>query len=102
MSAICSTCGLPKELCACETIAKESQKITVSLDKKRFGKEYTVINGIDLKQIDAKELVKKLKNSLACGGTIKEGRIELQGDHRKSMRKVLTDAGFAPHTIEVL
>lgn len=101
MSAICSTCGLPQELCACETIAKENQKIMVKLVKKKFGKEYTVIEGVDAKQINLKEMVKYLKNTLACGGTAKEDKIELQGDHRSKIKKVLVDFGFAPYTIEV-
>ena len=46
MSEICTVCGLPKELCVCETIAKESQKIIVKIEKKKFGKKYTIITGI--------------------------------------------------------
>jgi len=34
MSEVCSMCGLVKELCVCETIAKEDQKITVYLERK--------------------------------------------------------------------
>jgi translation initiation factor 1 len=101
MSEICSTCGLPKELCVCETIAKESQRITVYVDKKKFNREYTIVEGIDEKSIDLKDLIKKLKNALACGGTIKEGKIELQGDHRKKMRQALANAGFAPEMIDI-
>ncbi len=101
MSEICSTCGLPKELCVCETIAKESQRIVVFIDQKKFKREYTIVEGIDEKSIDLKELIKKLKNALACGGTIKEGRIELQGDHRKKMRQALVNAGFAPEMIDI-
>jgi len=106
MSEICTTCGLPKDLCVCETIAKESQKITIKTVKKKFGKIYTIIEGIDAKEIDLKELVKQLKNSLACGGTAKEGKIELQGDHSPragggpDAKKVLIKAGFAPNSIE--
>src|SRR5574341_1746957 len=76
---VCVTCGLPKELCVCESIAKESQKIIVRTEAKKFNKMYTVIEGIDSKEIDLDQLAKKLKAKLACGGTIKEGRIELQG-----------------------
>ena len=61
MAEICSKCGLPKELCVCETIAKESQKIKVRLVKKKFGKLDTQITGIDEKEIDLRELAKKLK-----------------------------------------
>jgi len=60
MNEICSTCGLPKDLCVCETIAKEMQSIKVKVIKKKFGKVYTVIEGVDPKQIDIKDLTKKL------------------------------------------
>ena len=50
MSEICTKCGLPKELCVCETIAKESQKIIVKLVKKKFNKISTVVEGIDEKE----------------------------------------------------
>lgn len=101
MSDICVTCGLPKELCVCETIAKESQKIIVKVEKRKFGKKYTMIDGIDSKEIDVKDLVKKLKAQLACGGTAKGGRIELQGDHKQHVRDILQKLGFSPETIVV-
>ncbi len=101
MSKICSTCGLPEELCVCETIAKESQKIEISAIKKKFGKQYTLIEGIDGKEIDLKEITKRLKSEFACGGTAKDGKIELQGDHKNSVKKFLVNLGFAPETIEV-
>ncbi|MBW2996902.1 translation initiation factor [Candidatus Woesearchaeota archaeon] len=101
MSEICSTCGLPKELCVCETIAKENQLIEVSLEKRKFGKQYTVVTGIDTKEIDMDQLVKKLKNKFACGGTSKGGKIELQGRHKQRVREALIEMGFAPETIVV-
>ncbi len=101
MSEICPTCGLPKELCMCETIAKETQKIIVKGEKKKFGKVYTVITGMDEKEINVKEITKTLKSKLACGGTNKLGYIELQGDHRHHVKKILVEMGFKPETIEV-
>lgn len=101
MSDICTTCGLPEDLCVCETIAKESQTITINIIKKKFGKKYTKINGLNQHEIDMKDLAKKLKNKFACGGTAKEGYIELQGDHLKQIREVLSTLGFAPETIEI-
>jgi translation initiation factor 1 len=98
---ICNTCGLPKELCVCESIAKETQQITIMAVKKKFGKLNTVIEGIDTKQINMKELTKKLKNTFACGGTFKEGRIELQGDHKNRTKEELIKLGFPPETIQV-
>ncbi|MEM4267291.1 MAG: translation initiation factor [Candidatus Woesearchaeota archaeon] len=101
MSEICSKCGLPKELCVCETIAKEMQKIRVYVEKKKFGKVYTVVEGVVDKNIDLKEITKKLKSKLACGGTYKDGKIELQGNHKQTVRDALVKAGFAPETIDV-
>ena len=99
MSEICSTCGLPQELCVCEIIAKEDQLIEVTIEKKKFGKKYTIVSGINSKEIDVDTLLKNLKSKFACGGTIKEGRIELQGDHMQKIKNELVKLGFAPETI---
>lgn len=101
MDKICQICGLVKELCVCETIAKESQKILVHIERKKFNKNYTIIEGIDAKEIDLKDLTRRLKSALACGGTLKEGKIELQGEHKQKAKKILIDYGFASGTIEV-
>ncbi len=101
MNEICSKCGLPKELCVCEAIAKESQRIKVYTEKKKFGKLSTIIEGVDPKSINIKETAKKLKAQLACGGTFKDGRIELQGDHKQKVKSALIDLGFAPETIDI-
>ena len=101
MSEICPKCGLVKELCVCESIAKESQKIMVYLENKKFRKTYTIIEGIDEKEINFKDLTKKLKSEFACGGTSKKGKIELQGDHKHKVKAALIRMGFLPNTIEV-
>ena len=101
MSGICTKCGLPEELCMCESIAKETQKIVVKTEKKKFGKVYTIIEGVDDKEIDMKNLAKQLKSKFACGGTAKEGKIELQGNHTQRTKEELQKIGFAPETIEV-
>ena len=101
MSDICPKCGLPKELCVCETIARESQTIKVFVVRRKFGKRYTIIEGVSDKNIDLPVLAKQLKNKLACGGTAKDGHVELQGDHRQSVKQVLTKMGFSPGTIEI-
>lgn len=100
MSMICTKCGLPKELCVCESIAKESQKIVIKIEKRKFGKKYTVVTGINTTEIDISDLTRKLKSKLACGGTSKETQIELQGDHKREVKKILVAQGFAPETIE--
>ena len=94
MAEICPVCGLPKELCMCEEIAREQQSVRISVDSRRYGKVVTVIDGIDENDIDINDLAKKLKNKCAAGGTSKDGRIELQGDHKKKVKAVLEDMGF--------
>ena len=98
---VCARCGLPQDLCVCESIAKESQKVTVSVEERKFRKQYTVIAGIDNKEIDIEALARTLKAKLACGGTIKGDAIELQGNHRSRVKEILIGAGFAPETIIV-
>jgi len=95
---ICPKCGLPREACVCTEIAKEEQKITIDLEKKKFGKMSTVISGFN-KDINLKELAKKLKEEFACGGTVKGNRIELQGDHKKKMKRALIEFGFPANSI---
>jgi len=97
---ICPKCGLPKEACVCETIAKTKQKIKITPIKKKYGKISTVISGIDPKSIDIKNLAKELKTELACGGTAKDDNIELQGDHVKKVKERLISLGFSEESIE--
>jgi len=94
MAEICSVCGLPGELCMCEEIAREQQQIVIYSDKRRYGKIMTVISGVDSGDIDIDELAKKLKTECASGGTVKGGNIELQGDHKKKVKKALERMGF--------
>jgi translation initiation factor 1 len=94
MAGICPVCGLPEELCMCEEIAREQQQIKISTMKRRYGKIVTIIEGIDSSDIDLDDLARKLKTRCAAGGTVKSGRIELQGEHRKKVKKVLNEMGF--------
>jgi translation initiation factor 1 len=79
----------------CEQIAKEQQKIRILTDTRRYGKIVTVVEGIDDTDIDLDDLARKLKTRCAAGGTAKEGRIELQGEHKKKVREVLEELGFS-------
>jgi translation initiation factor 1 len=94
MSDICPKCGLPKEICVCEEIAREQQNITIAVDKRRYGKTMTVVDGLNPHDLDMNALVSNLKSICACGGTIKDGKIELQGDHRTKVRQALEKLGF--------
>lgn len=93
--------GLPKELSAWDNIALENQKIVVKIIRKKFGKQYTVVEGLNASEVDIKDIAKKLKNKFACGGTAKKDFVELQGNHLNDIKDALVDMGFAPETIEV-
>ena len=96
---ICPKCGLPIEACICDDIAKQSQRIKITTDKKRYGKIVTLVKGLD-KSMDGKKIAKTLKNELACGGTYKDNVIELQGEHKEKARKILISLGFDKDSIE--
>jgi len=93
--------GLPEELEVEEVLEKESTVFRVYMERRRFGKPMTIIEGIKNKD-EAKKLLKKLKSKLACGGTYKEGRIELQGDHRKKIKGLLIAEGYKESQIDVI
>lgn len=93
--------GLPKELSSWENIAKEGQQIEVKIEKRKFGKAYTIITGINVNEVNVKDIAKKLKNKFACGGTAKAGIVELQGDHLRNIRDELVKLGFQKETIKV-
>ena len=91
--------GLPVQAMEWEDLAKSSQKIKITTDKKRYGKVVTLISGFD-KGIDVKKAAKALKNELACGGTYKDNMVELQGDHTKKIKSALVGLGFEENSIE--
>ncbi|MFQ5648101.1 MAG: stress response translation initiation inhibitor YciH [Candidatus Aenigmatarchaeota archaeon] len=100
MNEICPKCGLPRELCTCEVLAKEKEKIQIFTEFKRYRKKITVVKGIS-KDVDVKHILKELKHKLACGGTVKDGAIELQGDHKGKTKQILVKMGFPEEQIEV-
>ncbi|MFP4116621.1 MAG: stress response translation initiation inhibitor YciH [Candidatus Aenigmatarchaeota archaeon] len=98
--ANCPDCGMPEELCVCDTIAKEEEKIEVRKTRRSYGKELTIVENVS-EDMNPEELAKKLKKNLACGGTYKEGRIELQGDHLRRIKDILIEEGFPEGKIEI-
>jgi len=99
MEDICPKCGLPKNLCICEQIAKEQQKIKIRVDRRRFRKVVTIVTGLG-KDVDAEGLTKQLKKSLACGGTLKNDEIVLQGEHLGKVKELLLKQGFKEELID--
>ncbi len=94
---ICPKCGLPKQACVCDEIAKSEQRIKIELVKRKYGKIATLVTG--LSGVDIKSIAKELKSELACGGTVKNNNIELQGDHGKRVKPVLVRLGFPESSI---
>jgi translation initiation factor 1 len=63
----------------------------------RGGKTVTAVTnftGIGLPEKE--QLAKKMRAACGCGGTVKDGRIEIQGDQRETVAKILMEAGFRP------
>jgi translation initiation factor 1 len=63
----------------------------------RGGKTVTVVTGFAGIGLAEKErLAKEIQKACGTGGTVKEGRIEIQGDQREAVARILTEAGFRP------
>lgn len=60
----------------------------------RRGKTATTVSGVPLDEAGLKELAGKLKKRCGVGGSVKDGIIEIQGDHRDTVVKLLQDAGY--------
>jgi translation initiation factor 1 len=101
MAEVCSTCGLPKDLCVCGEIEKEQQRIRIRLETRKFGRANTIVDGMDEHDSNLADLAQKLKGFCACGGTSKNGQIMLQGDHRERVRQFLIKSGYPEENIEL-
>jgi translation initiation factor 1 len=63
----------------------------------RGGRTVTVVSGfVGIGQPEKEQLAKRMQKACGAGGTVKEGRIEIQGDKREQVAKILTEAGFRP------
>ncbi|MBI3115919.1 MAG: stress response translation initiation inhibitor YciH [Thaumarchaeota archaeon] len=72
------------------------------MEMRRFGKPTTILEGLKMNEKDLQELGTMMKKNLATGGTVKDGIIILQGDHRDRVAEILKQRGFAESSIEVL
>lgn len=85
-----------------QTKAKEPAKNRGRVDIKREtggrgGKTVTVVSGFVGIGLPEKEtLCKKMRSACGCGGTVKDGQIEIQGDQREKIAAILVEAGFRP------
>ncbi|MBC5793172.1 MAG: stress response translation initiation inhibitor YciH [Nanohaloarchaea archaeon] len=92
--------NLPDDFDPMDQLARSEQTITVKIDTRSFGKEMTVVEGFG-DDVDISELASTLKSKLACGGTAKNGQIQLQGDHLRRIEEVLEGEGFDRENIDV-
>ena len=98
---VCKVCGLPKEICTCGDLLLTTQVITITTEKRKWGKVWTLVKGLNPAEMDVKSLAKQLKRKLACGGTFKNGVIELQGSQVNKVKEFLLSQGFQSENIEV-
>jgi len=90
---------LMKEIIS-DAIEKEDVRLRVYATKKRFRKLVTIIEGLDKDKLS--RTAKELKNKLACGGTVKEGLVILQGNHLSKIRGLLLALGYPDESITVV
>ena len=85
-------------MCACnqKTVRSAGDGIVrVSRETKgRKGKGVTLIRGLELSPEELKKLAQELKNQCGCGRMVKEGVIEIQGDHRERLVEMLKAKGW--------
>ena len=79
---------------------RETARIRVRAEPRRYNKPATVISGFP-PGVDLVETTRSLKNRLATGGSVVDGEVYLQGDHRARIRDELARLGFDPETIEI-
>lgn len=96
---MCPECRLAVAACTCKAQAavKGDGVVRVSRQTKgRGGKCVTLVKGLALDAIALAQLGKQLRTACGSGGTVKDGVIEVQGDHCTLIMEVLTQAGHRP------
>ena len=99
LGRICADCGRAVKVCVCrKTHAPPAGDGIIRVrreSKGRGGKTVTVVTGVPLKDEELKALAGDLKRRCGTGGTLKEGAIEIQGDHRELLVAELKHRGYA-------
>jgi translation initiation factor 1 len=94
---MCPGCNKPALQCICkkkQSIPKDGIVRLMRETKGRKGKGVTLINGVPLDMVALKKLAKSLKQKCGSGGSVKDGVIEIQGDHRDILEKELAALGY--------
>ena len=99
--SLCPTCGLPYKQCRCDqpsstgSARKSDGIVRVMRDRKhRGGKTVTVIDGVMGSEAELTTLAQQLKKLCGSGGTVKDGTIEIQGDHCDKVQAKLLEMGY--------
>jgi translation initiation factor 1 len=96
---MCPACRQPVSACACKAKAavKGDGVVRVSLQTKgRGGKSVTIVKGLALDAAALAQLGKQLRTACGSGGTVKDGVIEVQGDHCELIMETLAKLGHRP------
>lgn len=94
---VCPKCGRPTDACICKSSKMPSGDGIVRLERQtkgRNGKPVTLIKGVLLAETELHALIKDFKRLCGSGGTLKDGVIEIQGDHREKLAEELKKRGF--------
>lgn len=95
---MCPGCDQPVKSCTCSQTAKAPKgtgPVRVAREAKgRRGKVVTVVTGVPLTGLELAELASGLKKKCGCGGTVKDGVIEIQGDRRDQLVTELQSLGW--------
>ena len=94
---MCPVCRKPVAACICKqtTVAKTDGVVRVSLQTKgRGGKSVTLVKGVALDALALAVLGKQLRAACGSGGTVKDGVIEVQGDHVDTVMAALQKQGY--------
>jgi|BEDMetMinimDraft_2_1075160.scaffolds.fasta_scaffold01547_8 translation initiation factor 1 len=92
--------GLPPEICS--ELTKEQELIKIKVEKRRFGKEVTIVEGIEGNNTELKKIASMLKSKLAAGGSAKDNKIIIQGDHREKIKEILMELGYPEENIIII
>ncbi len=93
---LCPKCHQLKKTCSCKPEPPDKTMVVkVGRETKgRGGKGVTIISDLPLDESGLAELATKLKNKLGTGGTVKDGKIEIQGDHRDRIFQEIEGMGY--------
>jgi translation initiation factor 1 len=96
---MCPVCRKPLAACSCARKAVSPVSgdgiVRVSRETKgRGGKAVTVVRGLALDAGALAKVAQQLKSTCGCGGTVKDGTIEVQGDHCDQVMALLAGQGY--------